>query len=177
MDKTYTIFKDKTGMLPTEHRITYTIRNPHHEKYRFADVSFCFDPELKALKRLDFFVDEKLLFVNLAVRNGVASYVWYFQKMGSYQKITDEEIDFMLLVAKDVLGQYPKMPKGFREAFEVLPRQANVYKKIFDKNTNKSEKTLLVKALREKNYIIKSVQFRYRTLVSRQKSQVLNMGE
>ena len=174
MDKTYTIFKDKTGMLPTEHRITYTIRNPHHEKYRFADVSFCFDPELKALKRLDFFVDEKLLFVNLAVRNGVASYVWYFQKMGSYQKITDEEIDFMLLVAKDVLGQYPKMPKGFREAFEVLPRQAKVYRKIYDKQISRQEKKMLLKALREKNNIIQNVQYRYKKLLERNQEESLS---
>ena len=174
MDKTYTIFKDKTGMLPTEHRITYTITNPHHEKYRFADVSFCFDPELKALKRLDFFVDEKLLFVNLAVRNGVVSYVWYFQKKGSYQQISEEDLSLILTISADILEKYQNLPSSFKETFEVLPRQANVYRKIYDKQISRQEKKMLLKALREKNNIIQNVQYRYKKLLERNQEESLS---
>ena len=174
MDKTYSIYKDPAGIFPTEHRITYTTRNPSHKKYNFADVSFCFDPEKQKLKRLDFFIDEKLMFVNLALGVGYSSPVWFFQKKGSYQKISDEEISLMLTAASDVLQEYPKMPKGFKKTFEVLPRQAEIYGQIFDGNTTKQEKRTLLKSLREKNVILKHVQYRYKYLV--EKRQPLQIG-
>ncbi|MBR5012700.1 MAG: hypothetical protein IKY15_02040 [Clostridia bacterium] len=174
MDKKYTIFEDKTGRLPTEHRITYSIMKPEHEKYRFCDISFCFDPEKRNLKRLDFLIDDKLLFINLSIRCGVSTFTWYFQKMGSYQQIADEELSLILLAAKDVVKEYPQMPKSFKDTFEVLPRQAKVYKKIFEKSTMKSEKKMLLKALREKNNIIQNVQYRYKKLLERNQEESLS---
>ena len=169
MDKTYTVFKDSTGLLPIEHKITYTIANPKHQQYKNVDVSFCFDPEKKKLKRLDFFVDEKLLFLNLFKSHGV-SQVWLFQKKGSYQKITEEELSLILTISADILEKYQNLPNSFKEIFEVLPTQAKIYRKLFDKQVSGQEKKLLIKALREKNNLIENVQVRYKKLLAKQQS-------
>jgi hypothetical protein len=165
MDKTYTIFKDSMGLFPTEHRIIYTVRNPKHQQYKFADVSFSFDPNKKKLKRLDFFVDDKLLFINLQLGTGVASPVWLFQRKGSYQKITESELSLILTISFDILNEYPNLPKSFKETFEILPMQAKVYRKFFDENISKKEKKLLFKVLHEKNNLIRNVEYRYKKLV------------
>ena len=174
MDKTYTIFKDSIGLFPTEHRITYNISKPQHLQYKNVDVSFCFDPEKKKLKRLDFFVDEKLLFVNLHIGAGVASPVWFFQKKGSYQQISEEDLSLILTISADILEKYQNLPSSFKETFEVLPRQAKVYRKIYDKQISRQEKKMLLKALREKNNIIQNVQYRYKKLLERNQEESLS---
>lgn len=169
MNKMYTVYKDPSGATPTEHRITYTVRKPRHKKYNFADVSFCFDPEKRCLKRLDFFIDEKLIYVNLALGCGRASSVWFFQKKGSYKPVSSPEIDFVLVVVKDVLKANPEMPNAFNKIFEVLPRQAKGYKKMFEPGTTKAERLMIVKALREKNKLIHNAQGRYKKLLEKER--------
>ena len=172
MDKTYIIVKDSTDLSPTEHRIIYSIRNPQHNQYKFADVSFSFDPATKKLKRLDFFVDNKLLFVNLQLGTGIASPLWFFQRKGSYQKITEEELSLMLTISSDILQEYKNLPQSFKATFEILPRQATIYRKFFDEKVSKQEKKMLFKLLHEKNNIIHNVQYRYKKLVNMREKEM-----
>lgn len=171
MDKMYTIFKDPTGATPMEHRITYTVRKPRHKKYNFADASFCFDPEKRSLKRLDFFIDEKLVYVNLALGVGRASAVWFFQKKGSFKPVPVEEVDLVLRVAEDVLKNNPEMATQFKNVFEVLPRQAKAYKRMFYVSTTNAERQMIAKSLRQKNKLIQYAQSRYKKILEEEKAR------
>lgn len=166
-------FNDPTGILPFEHRITYSVKKPKHKKYNLAEVSFCFEPNKKTLKRLDFLVDDKLFYVNLALGTGQVSSVWLFQKKDSLHKIADADVDLMLCVASDAMKSYPKMHISFLRLIAVLPRQAKIYKRLFDKSKLKQEKKLLLTSLREKNNLIHNVQKYYRKMVE---NKNLEMG-
>lgn len=174
MDKTYTIFKDSKGLFPTEHRIVYSLRNSQHKQYTFADVSFVFDPDKKRLKRLDFFVDENLLFVNLQLGTGIASPVWCFQKKGSYRQVTETELSLILAISADILNEYPNLPNSFKEIFKILPTQAKIYRQIFDATVSMQEKKVLVKELHQKNNLIHNAEYHYKKLVKIREKEMSN---
>ena len=166
-------FNDPSGRLSAEEKITFSVKNPPHLKYRSADVSFVFDPNHITLKRLDFLIDGQNLYVNLNPAYSRTSPTWFFQKRDSIQKLSEQEIELILTAASDVLKIQPLIPKAYRTIFELLPSQSKIFKKIFDKETSKQEQKELLKLLHSKNIKLQIVKTRYKRIKEKEQQDLL----
>ena len=135
----------------------FVILNPMHDKYKEGKLSFEFEENGVTLKKLNFCIDKTYFFAPMIF--GAGKHVlpsWIFQKPYSLKALSDDELEKISCLTKDVL-ECCSMEPAFEKFLSVMDRQIGIYKQLTQTNPDPKTKKRLLFELKKANVYISKV--------------------